>query len=97
MPNVGGYAIVSLAGVTVNIGKDTGNAVVNNIDPVTVSKLRDLSKPVLMQDLTITTAGATIEVAGFAPHVIQAGVDKHIYGNVTVSVVGDTSLQFTVS
>lgn len=94
---MGGYSIVDLAGVVVNIGTDTGNTTVNNIDPVIVKKLRNLDKPVLMQGLEVVAKGASIYVQGFGPHIIQAGVDKHIYGNVMVSVAGDTSLTFTVS
>lgn len=97
MSFIGGYSIVDLTGVVVNIGTDTGNTTVNNIDPLVVEKLRNQEKPVLMQGLTITAAGATIEVQGFGPHIIQGGTDKHIYGNVMVSVAGDTNLTFTVS
>lgn len=93
----GGYSIVDLSGVVVNIGTDTGNTTVNNIDPVIIEKLRDMNKPVLMNGLTITANGANIEVSGFGPHVIQGGTNKHIYGNVMVSVAGDTNLTFTVS
>lgn len=86
---VGGYNIIDFEGKEFIFNQNI--TVTKDI----VDKLKDVSKPCVIGNLSVTSDGYSATIAPmFSGHFIVAGKHTHNMADVTISVTGDTTIMF---